>query len=139
MGRLRHRLSAGPNAVLGQIRALQASTFDHSLAAHPRAERAAQEMVLETSDYVEGVLAFFEKCVPHFSDRCCRSIGLIRDAWLPLVSEPCIELLGSVRQLNAMMIGTTCAAFRGRPPDLLIKSAHVARYGFLLPEQRHLF
>jgi hypothetical protein len=94
MWRLRHRLSAGPCAVLGQIRALQASAFDHSLAAHLRAERAAQEMVLETSDCVEGVRAFFEKRVPHFSDRCCRSIGLTRDASLPFVSGQRIALLG---------------------------------------------
>jgi hypothetical protein len=78
--------------VLGQIRALQASTFDHSLAAHLRAERGVQEMVLETSDCVEGVRAFFEKRVPHFSDRCWRSIGLTRDASLPFVSGPRIAV-----------------------------------------------
>jgi hypothetical protein len=78
--------------VLGQIPALQASTFDHSLAAHLRVERGVQEMVLERSDCMEGVRVFFEKRVPRFSDRCCRSIGLTRDACLPLVSAPRIAV-----------------------------------------------
>jgi hypothetical protein len=99
---VRHRLSVGPCAVLGQFRALQASTFDHSLAAHLRAERAAREMVLKASDCVEGVRAFFEKRVPHFSDRCCRSIGLTRDASLPFVSGPRIALRCSARISQAI-------------------------------------
>jgi 2-(1,2-epoxy-1,2-dihydrophenyl)acetyl-CoA isomerase len=63
-----HRLASGPCAVLAQIRALQASTFDHSLQEQLRAERSAQEMTLETQDCVEGVRAFFEKREPHFSE-----------------------------------------------------------------------
>ena len=55
-------------AVLGQIRALNASTFDNSLQEQLRAERSAQEMSLETHDCVEGVRAFFEKREPHFSE-----------------------------------------------------------------------
>ena len=61
-------LATGPCAVLGQIRALHASTFDNSLQEQLRAERSAQEMTLETQDCVEGVRAFFEKREPHFSD-----------------------------------------------------------------------
>ncbi len=62
------RLASGPSAVLGQIRALCASTFDNSLQQQLRAERSAQEMSLETHDCVEGVRAFFEKREPHFSE-----------------------------------------------------------------------
>ncbi|HEY2684882.1 MAG TPA: enoyl-CoA hydratase-related protein [Steroidobacteraceae bacterium] len=61
-----HRLATGPCAVLGQIRALHASTFDNSLQEQLRAERSAQEMTLETQDCVEGVRAFFEKREPNF-------------------------------------------------------------------------
>jgi 2-(1,2-epoxy-1,2-dihydrophenyl)acetyl-CoA isomerase len=61
-------LSTGPSAVLGQIRALHASTFDHTLEQQLRAERSAQEMSLETHDCVEGVRAFFEKREPNFSE-----------------------------------------------------------------------
>ena len=60
-------LASGPIAVLGQIRALQASAFDNSLQEQLRAERSAQEMSLETHDCVEGVRAFFEKREPHFT------------------------------------------------------------------------
>jgi 2-(1,2-epoxy-1,2-dihydrophenyl)acetyl-CoA isomerase len=63
-----HRLASGPSAVLGQIRALQASAFDNSLQEQLRAERSAQEMSLEAHDCVEGVRAFFEKREPHFSE-----------------------------------------------------------------------
>src|ERR1700690_4097587 len=63
-----HRLASGPCAVLGQIRALHASTFDHSLQEQLRAERSAQEMTLENHDRVEGVRAFFEKREPHFTE-----------------------------------------------------------------------
>ena len=63
-----HRLASGPCAVLGQIRALHTSTFDHSLQEQLRAERSAQEMTLETHDCVEGVRAFFEKREPNFSE-----------------------------------------------------------------------
>ena len=63
-----HRLATGPCAVLGQIRALHASTFDNSLQEQLRAERSAQEMTLENHDCVEGVRAFFEKREPHFSE-----------------------------------------------------------------------
>src|SRR6202142_90426 len=63
-----HRLATGPCAVLGQIRALHASTFDHSLQEQLRAERSAQEMTLENHDCVEGVRAFFEKREPHFTE-----------------------------------------------------------------------
>jgi 2-(1,2-epoxy-1,2-dihydrophenyl)acetyl-CoA isomerase len=62
------RLAIGPCAVLGQIRSLHASTFDHSLQEQLRAERSAQEMTLETHDCVEGVRAFFEKREPNFSE-----------------------------------------------------------------------
>jgi len=65
---LAHRLASGPAAVLGQIRSLHASTFDHSLQEQLKAERSAQEMTLETNDCVEGVRAFFEKREPHFSE-----------------------------------------------------------------------
>lgn len=62
------KLAHGPSAVLGQIRALHASTFDHSLEQQLRAERSAQEMSLEAQDCVEGVRAFFEKREPNFSE-----------------------------------------------------------------------
>jgi len=64
-----HTLANGPTAVIGQIRALHAQTFDHSLEQQLRAERSAQEMNLEAQDCVEGVRAFFEKREPHFSER----------------------------------------------------------------------
>jgi 2-(1,2-epoxy-1,2-dihydrophenyl)acetyl-CoA isomerase len=63
-----HRLAIGPCAVLGQIRALHASTFDNSLLAQLRAERSAQEMTLDTQDCAEGVRAFFEKREPRFPE-----------------------------------------------------------------------
>ncbi len=62
------KLATGPCAVLGQIRTLHASAFDHSLQQQLRAERSAQEMSLESHDCVEGVRAFFEKREPHFTD-----------------------------------------------------------------------
>ncbi len=62
------RLATGPCAVLGQIRSLHASSFHNSLQEQLRAERAAQEMTLETHDCVEGVRAFFEKREPNFSE-----------------------------------------------------------------------
>ena len=61
-------LASGPTAVIGQIRALHAATFDHTLEEQLRAERSAQEISLETDDCVEGVRAFFEKRAPHFSE-----------------------------------------------------------------------
>jgi 2-(1,2-epoxy-1,2-dihydrophenyl)acetyl-CoA isomerase len=66
--RVARKLANGPSAVLGQIRALHASTFDHSLEQQLRAERSAQEMSLEAQDCVEGVRAFFEKREPNFSE-----------------------------------------------------------------------
>lgn len=60
------KLATGPCAVLSQIRSLQASTFDHSLAEQLRAERSAQETTIEAHDCVEGVRAFFEKREPRF-------------------------------------------------------------------------
>ncbi len=63
-----HRLASGPCGVLGQIRTLHASAFDHSLQEQLRAERSAQEMSLASQDCVEGVRAFFEKRDPHFSE-----------------------------------------------------------------------
>lgn len=65
---LARRLANGPSAVLGQIRSLHSSTFDHSLQEQLKAERSAQEMTLETQDCVEGVRAFFEKREPHFTE-----------------------------------------------------------------------
>ncbi|HVC02732.1 MAG TPA: enoyl-CoA hydratase-related protein [Steroidobacteraceae bacterium] len=62
------QLADGPTAVIGQIRALHAATFDHSLEEQLRAERSAQEISLETDDCVEGVRAFFEKREPNFSE-----------------------------------------------------------------------
>ncbi len=61
------KLATGPGAVLSQIRALHASTFDNTLQEQLRAERSAQEMTLESHDCVEGVRAFFEKREPNFS------------------------------------------------------------------------
>lgn len=61
-------LAHGPTAVIGQIRALHAVTFDHTLEQQLRAERSAQAITLETHDCVEGVRAFFEKREPHFSE-----------------------------------------------------------------------
>jgi 2-(1,2-epoxy-1,2-dihydrophenyl)acetyl-CoA isomerase len=60
------RLATGPSAVLWQIRSLHASTFDNSLLQQLRAERAAQEMTLESHECVEGVRAFFERREPKF-------------------------------------------------------------------------
>ncbi len=61
-------LAHGPTAVIAQIRALHAATFDHTLEQQLRAERSAQEVTLETHDCVEGVRAFFEKREPHFTE-----------------------------------------------------------------------
>jgi 2-(1,2-epoxy-1,2-dihydrophenyl)acetyl-CoA isomerase len=66
--RLARQLADGPTAVIGQIRALHAATFDHTLEEQLRAERSAQEVSLEADDCVEGVRAFFEKRAPHFSE-----------------------------------------------------------------------
>jgi enoyl-CoA hydratase/carnithine racemase len=62
-------LAAGPSGVLGQIRALHASTFDHSFEQQLAAERSSQEMMLETHQCIEGVRAFFQKKDPDFSER----------------------------------------------------------------------
>ncbi len=64
---LANRLAAGPRSVLAHIRHLNASAFDHSLAEQLRAERAAQERILDAHECVEGVRAFFEKRDPDFS------------------------------------------------------------------------
>jgi len=63
-----HSLANGPTAVIAQIRALHAATFDHSLEQQLRAERSAQATSLETQECVEGVRAFFEKREPRFSE-----------------------------------------------------------------------
>jgi 2-(1,2-epoxy-1,2-dihydrophenyl)acetyl-CoA isomerase len=63
---LAQRLAAGPPSVLSQIRHLTASAFDNSLSEQLRAERTAQERILDAHDCVEGVRAFFEKREPHF-------------------------------------------------------------------------
>jgi 2-(1,2-epoxy-1,2-dihydrophenyl)acetyl-CoA isomerase len=60
------RLAAGPRSVLSQIRQLTASAFDNSLSEQLRAERTAQERILDAHECVEGVRAFFEKREPHF-------------------------------------------------------------------------
>ncbi len=62
-----HCLSCGPCGVLGQIRALHASTFENSLRQQLNAERSAQEMTQDTHECVEGVRAFFQKRQPDFS------------------------------------------------------------------------
>ena len=62
------RLAAGPCTVLTQIRGLMVSTFEHSLSEQLRAERSAQAVALSSRDCVEGVGAFFDKRVPHFSE-----------------------------------------------------------------------
>jgi 2-(1,2-epoxy-1,2-dihydrophenyl)acetyl-CoA isomerase len=64
---LARRLAAGPRSVLAHIRQLNSSAFDHSLAEQLRAERAAQERILDAHECVEGVRAFFEKRDPNFS------------------------------------------------------------------------
>ncbi|NNM61608.1 MAG: 2-(1,2-epoxy-1,2-dihydrophenyl)acetyl-CoA isomerase [Steroidobacteraceae bacterium] len=66
--RVARQLADGPTGVIGQIRALHAATFEHTLEEQLRAERSAQETSLATDDCVEGVRAFFEKREPHFSD-----------------------------------------------------------------------
>jgi len=63
---LAHRLAAGPSSVLANIRHLNASAFDNSLPQQLRAERNAQERILEANECVEGVRAFFEKREPNF-------------------------------------------------------------------------
>ncbi|HUY83852.1 MAG TPA: enoyl-CoA hydratase-related protein [Steroidobacteraceae bacterium] len=67
--RIAAQLASGPSAVLGQIRALHAATFDNTLEEQLRAERSAQEIGLTADDCVEGVRAFFEKREPHFSEQ----------------------------------------------------------------------
>jgi enoyl-CoA hydratase/carnithine racemase len=52
--------------VLTNIRHLNASAFDNSLSQQLRAERNAQERILEANECVEGVRAFFEKREPNF-------------------------------------------------------------------------
>ena len=72
LGRAQHiarTLAHGPTAVIGQIRALHAATFDNTLEQQLRAERSAQEASMEADDCVEGVRAFFEKREPHFGER----------------------------------------------------------------------
>jgi 2-(1,2-epoxy-1,2-dihydrophenyl)acetyl-CoA isomerase len=66
---LADRLAAGPRSVIAQIRQLSASAFDNSLSEQLRAERSAQERVLDAHECVEGVRAFFEKRDPDFSAR----------------------------------------------------------------------
>ncbi|MDE1923360.1 MAG: enoyl-CoA hydratase/isomerase family protein [Gammaproteobacteria bacterium] len=61
-------LAHGPTAVIGQIRALHAVTFDNTLEQQLKAERSAQEASIEADACVEGVRAFFEKRAPNFSE-----------------------------------------------------------------------
>lgn len=61
-------LAHGPKAVIGQIRALHAVTFDNTLEQQLKAERSAQEASMEADACVEGVRAFFEKRAPNFSE-----------------------------------------------------------------------
>jgi 2-(1,2-epoxy-1,2-dihydrophenyl)acetyl-CoA isomerase len=63
---LAQRLAAGPRSVLAYIRHLNASAFDNSLVEQLRAERAAQERILDAHECMEGVRAFFEKREPDF-------------------------------------------------------------------------
>jgi 2-(1,2-epoxy-1,2-dihydrophenyl)acetyl-CoA isomerase len=63
------RLAAGPRSVIAQIRHLSASAFDNSLAEQLRAERSAQERILDAHECFEGVSAFFEKRDPDFRPR----------------------------------------------------------------------
>ncbi len=67
--RIARTLAHGPTAVIGQIRALHAATFDNTLEQQLRAERSAQETSMEADACVEGVRAFFEKREPDFSER----------------------------------------------------------------------
>jgi 2-(1,2-epoxy-1,2-dihydrophenyl)acetyl-CoA isomerase len=64
-----HRLAAGPRSVIAQIRQLNASAFDNSLSEQVRAERSAQERILDAHECFEGVRAFFEKREPNFLPR----------------------------------------------------------------------
>jgi 2-(1,2-epoxy-1,2-dihydrophenyl)acetyl-CoA isomerase len=63
------RLAAGPRSVIAQIRQLSASAFDNSLSEQLRAERTAQERILDAHECFEGVRAFFEKRDPNFMPR----------------------------------------------------------------------
>jgi 2-(1,2-epoxy-1,2-dihydrophenyl)acetyl-CoA isomerase len=63
------RLAAGPRSVIAQIRQLNASAFDNSLSEQLRAERTAQERILDAHECFEGVRAFFEKRDPNFLPR----------------------------------------------------------------------
>ncbi|HEY0340682.1 MAG TPA: enoyl-CoA hydratase-related protein [Steroidobacteraceae bacterium] len=63
------RLAAGPRSVIAQIRQLTASAFDNSLSVQLRAERSAQERILDAHECFEGVQAFFEKREPNFLPR----------------------------------------------------------------------
>jgi 2-(1,2-epoxy-1,2-dihydrophenyl)acetyl-CoA isomerase len=66
---LAQRLAAGPRSVISQIRQLSASAFDNSLSVQLRAERSAQERILDAHECFEGVQAFFEKREPNFLPR----------------------------------------------------------------------
>jgi enoyl-CoA hydratase/carnithine racemase len=55
--------------VIAQIRQLSASAFDNSLSEQLRAERTAQERILDAHECFEGVRAFFEKRDPNFMPR----------------------------------------------------------------------
>jgi 2-(1,2-epoxy-1,2-dihydrophenyl)acetyl-CoA isomerase len=63
------RLAAGPRSVIAQIRQLNASAFDNTLSEQLRAERTAQERILDAHECFEGVRAFFEKREPNFLPR----------------------------------------------------------------------
>jgi 2-(1,2-epoxy-1,2-dihydrophenyl)acetyl-CoA isomerase len=64
---LARRLAAGPPSVLANIRQLNTSALNSSLREQLRAERAAQERILDANECVEGVRAFFEHRAPDFS------------------------------------------------------------------------
>ena len=54
----------GSRSVIAQIRQLSASAFDNSLSEQLRAERSAQERVLDAHECVEGVRAFSRSEIP---------------------------------------------------------------------------
>lgn len=55
------RLAVGPTRAYGQIRALLKGSFDHDLAAQLERERVAFNECAGTSDFAEGVAAFFAR------------------------------------------------------------------------------
>jgi 2-(1,2-epoxy-1,2-dihydrophenyl)acetyl-CoA isomerase len=68
-GRLASQLAAGPSAVFGRIKRMMNATFSNDLRSQLNLEADCQVESGASTDFKEGVAAFFEKRPPNFSGK----------------------------------------------------------------------